>query len=353
MGMKILDRYIGGVVLRSTALVLFVILALDALSDLLEQMGELQANYNLGAALVYVALKIPGSAVDYLGFSALIGCLVGIGGLSNNSELTVIRAAGVSTMQVVGMVIKPTLLLIVCGSLISEFISPNLEQIAQSRKDLLRGTASEQQASGTWLRDGDDYLHVNAVYPGGVLYGVSRFQLDGRELKSLSFSEQVLYENGLWTENRVRETDFLTDSIEVDAYGERIWNTELTPDILDMASMLPAQLSIRDLNAYSRYLGLETRFSGSYRLAFWSKILAPLAVVALVLVGLSFVYGASRSVSIGQRIFLGILVAVVFKLAQDILGPASTIWGFSPLVAVLTPILISLVVGIWLLRRQH
>lgn len=350
--MKILDRYIGGVVLRSTALVLFVILALDAVSDLLEQMGELQSDYNLGAALVYVALKIPGSAVNYLGFSALIGCLVGIGGLSNNSELTVIRAAGVSTMQVVGMVIKPTLLLIISGSLISEFIAPNLEQTAQSRKDLLRGTASEQQASGTWLRDGADYLHVNAVYPGGELYGVSRFQLEGRELKAMSFSERVIYEDGVWNESRVRETSFLVDSTEVTAYGLRTWDTELTPDILDMASMLPAQLSIRGLDAYSRYLGLETRFAGSYRLAFWSKILAPLGVVALVLVGLSFVYGASRSVSIGQRIFLGVLVAVVFKLAQDILGPASSIWGFSPLVAVSTPILISMIAGIWLLRRQ-
>jgi lipopolysaccharide export system permease protein len=350
--MSILDRYIGGVVLRSTALVLFVILALDAVSDLLEQMGELQSDYNLGAALLYVALKIPGSAVDYLGFSALIGCLVGIGGLSNNSELTVIRAAGVSTLQVVGMVLKPTLLLILCGSLISEFVAPNLEQVAQSRKDLLRGTADAQQASGTWLRDGSEYMHVNAVYPGGELYGVSRFRLDGRELQAMSFAERVLYEDGIWIETRVRETEFLQDQTEVMAYSTRTWETELTPDILDMASMLPAQLSIRDLNAYSRYLGLDTRFAGSYRLAFWSKIMSPLAVMALVLVGLSFVYGASRSVSIGQRIFLGVLVAVVFKLAQDILGPASSIWGFSPLIAVATPILISTLAGAWLLKRQ-
>lgn len=350
--MTILDRYVGGVVLRSTALVLFVLLALDLLSELFDQMGDLQVNYDLGAALVYVALQIPGNAVNYLGFSVLIGCLVGVGGLSNNSELVVIRAAGVSTLQVAGMVIKPTVLLIILGSLISEFVAPNLEQVAQSRRDLLRGTASEQQASGTWLRDGADYLHVNAVYPGGELYGVSRFQLEGRELKAMSFSERVFYEDGVWNESRVRETRFLSDSTEVTAHGLRAWGTDLTPDILDMASMQPDQLSIRDLNAYSRYLGLQTRFAGTYRQAFWSKVLAPLATISLVLVGLSFVYGASRSVSIGQRIFLGVLVAVVFKLAQDILGPASSLWGFSPLVAAFTPILISMIAGIWLLRRQ-
>jgi len=350
---KILDRYVGGMVLRSTALVLFVILALDSVSDLLEQMGELQSGYNLGAALLYVALKIPGSAVDYLGFSALIGCLVGIGGLSNNSELTVMRAAGVSTLQVVGMVLKPTLLLIICSVIVSEFVAPNLEQLSQSRKDLLRGTSSTQQAAGTWLRDGSDYLHVNAVYPDGELYGVSRFQLQNRQLEILSFTERVIYQNGVWTEYRVNETQFHAETTETLRLDSRLWETELTPNILDMASMQPAQLSVRDLDAFSRYLGLDTRFAGSYRLEFWSKIFEPFAIAALVLVGLSFVYGASRSVAIGQRIFLGVLVAVVFKLAQDILGPASSIWGFSPLIAVLSPILVTIVVGLWLLKRQR
>lgn len=350
--MSILDRYVGGIVLRSTALVLFVILALDSVSDLLEQMGELQSGYNLGAALLYVTLKIPGSAVDYLGFSALIGCLIGIGGLSNNSELTVIRASGVSTLRVVGMVLKPTLLLIICGAIVSEFIAPNLEQVSQSRKDLLRGASSTQQSAGTWLRDGSDYLHVNAVYPGGELYGVSRFQLQDRKLDTLSFAERVLYQNGVWNESSVSETHFAEEKIEALRLDTRVWKTELTPNILDMASMQPAQLSVRDLDTYSRYLGLDTRFAGSYRLEFWSKIFEPLAIAALVLVGLSFVYGARRSVAIGQRIFLGILVAVVFKLAQDILGPASSIWGFSPLIAVVTPILVTMVTGCWLLKRQ-
>ena len=350
--MKILDRYVGGVVLRSTAIVLFVILSLNLMSDLLDQMSRLDGNYDLTAALLYVLLQIPGSAVDYLGFSALIGCLIGVGGMSNSSELTVIRAAGVSTLQIVAMVLKPTFLIIFMGVLVSELVAPNLEQIAQSRRDLLRGNSAAQQAYGTWLRDGSDYLHVNAVYPGGDLYGVSRFQLEERELKAISFAENVRFEEEKWVESGIRETRFLQSETHTEQISSRVWQTELTPDILDMASLRPEQLSVRGLYSFSRYLGLETKFAGSYRLAFWSKLLEPLAIAALVLVGLSFVFGASRSVSIGQRIFLGVLVAVVFQQTQDILGPASIIWGFSPVFAVGAPILVTFAAGVWLLRRQ-
>lgn len=356
--MNILDRYIGGIVLRATATVLFVILALDTMNELLDQMSRLDGNYTFNAALAYVALRIPGSAVDYLGFSSLIGCLIGVGGLSNSSELTVIRAAGVSTLRVIGMVLKPTLVIILIGVSISEFVAPKLEQIAESRRDLLRGNSIYQQEYGTWLKDGIDYLHVNAIYPGGELFGVSRFELEeienseGRELSALSFAQSVRFENGVWNERIVTETRFLSDATETDIIAVRLWDTELTPDILDMASLSPEQLSLQGLYSYSHYLGLDTSFASTYRLAFWTKFFDPLAIAALVLVGLSFVYGASRSVSIGQRIFVGIMVAVVFQQAQDILGPASIIWGFSPLIAVLTPIFITLGIGAFLLARQ-
>lgn len=350
--MSIFDRYVGGIILRSVATVLFVVLALDTMNELLGQMSRIEGNYTFGAALSYVVLQIPGSAVGYLGFAALIGCLIGVGGLSNSSELTVIRAAGVSTLQIVGMVLKPTLVIIVLGMLVSEFIAPNLEQVAQSRRDFLRGNSALQQEHGTWLRDGSDYLHVNAVYPGGELFGVSRFQFVDRKLTSLSFAESVQFQNGVWNEWVVTETRFLPTTTETQSLSNRVWDTELTPDILDMASLSPEHLSLRGLYSYSRYLGLETRFASNYRLAFWTKIFNPLAIAALVLVGLSFVYGASRSVSIGQRIFVGIMVAVVFQQVQDILGPASIIWGFSPIIAVLTPIVITLAIGTFLLRRQ-
>jgi lipopolysaccharide export system permease protein len=36
---------------------------------------------------------------------------------------------------------------------------------------------------------------------------------------------------------------------------------------------------------------------------------------------------------------------------QDLLGPASLVFGFAPLVAVLVPAVVCAVIGLWLLRR--
>ncbi|MGO1344270.1 MAG: LPS export ABC transporter permease LptG, partial [Chromohalobacter japonicus] len=51
------------------------------------------------------------------------------------------------------------------------------------------------------------------------------------------------------------------------------------------------------------------------------------------------------------RVFYGIIVGVSFKYLQDLLAPASMLFGFSPVFAVLVPTVACYVLGIVLLRR--
>jgi lipopolysaccharide export system permease protein len=46
-------------------------------------------------------------------------------------------------------------------------------------------------------------------------------------------------------------------------------------------------------------------------------------------------------------------VGVVFQISQDLLGPASLVFGFSPLYAAVAPILLCLAVGLVLLARTR
>ena len=66
---------------------------------------------------------------------------------------------------------------------------------------------------------------------------------------------------------------------------------------------------------------------------------------------ISFIFGPLRSVTLGQRVFTGVLVGFVFRIAQDLLGPSSQVFGFPPLLAVLLPAVVCAVAGLWLLRR--
>ncbi|MFP3366059.1 LptF/LptG family permease, partial [Pseudoalteromonas sp. SIMBA_148] len=119
----------------------------------------------------------------------------------------------------------------------------------------------------------------------------------------------------------------------------REWDTQLTPDLLKLVISDPKQQSASDLWRYSRYLQDQGLSANQPLLYFWQKILQPLTLAALVLVAASFVFGPLRTVAAGTRVFYGIVVGLLFKYLQDLLAPASVVFGFAPIWAVLAPML--------------
>src|SRR5690554_7623108 len=136
--MRKLDLYIGTTVLWSIIAVLLVITGLAVLFAFIDQLGDLEGGYTLQEALIYVGLTTPRRAYDVLPMSALIGCLVGLGTLASNSELTVMRAAGVSLMRILWAVMKPLLLLMLIGVALAEYVMPWTESMAQEHRSLTR-----------------------------------------------------------------------------------------------------------------------------------------------------------------------------------------------------------------------
>jgi len=90
--------------------------------------------------------------------------------------------------------------------------------------------------------------------------------------------------------------------------------------------------------------------ASQYMMSFWKKVLQPLSTVVLVLVAISFVFGPLRSVTMGFRVFSGLIVGLTFKYVQDLLGPSSLVFGFDPIFATLIPVFLCLALGAWLLK---
>ncbi len=351
--MKTLSRYISSTVSAAILMVMAVILGFDAIAAMIDEMGELKANYDFISALRFVLLSIPGNILDLLPFAALVGCLAGLGSLANNSELVVVRSAGVSTKRIVWMVMRPTLGIMLVGMLISEYIAPVTESIAQSERAIaLRKSENIVNKEGLWHREGNDFMHFNVVQPGGVLYGVTIYSFDEeRRLLQTLFAERAIYQTDHWLMEEVVESRLFDDRVERNAVSSKTWRTELSPELLNILVLDPIDLSIKGLYQYANYLQGQGLNSGPYRLAFWKKVLQPLSTVTLVLIAISFVFGPLREVTMGFRIFIGVLIGIVFRTAQDMLGPASLVYGFQPIYASLVPIAICSVIGLWFLRR--
>ncbi|MCQ2029323.1 LPS export ABC transporter permease LptG [Stutzerimonas zhaodongensis] len=351
--MRKLDRYIGIHVLLAILTVLGIIVGLALLFAFIDELGDVKGSYSTLNAAVYVLLTTPSRVYEMLPMSALIGCLIGLGTLASSSELTIMRAAGVSLGRIVLAVMKPMLLLMLVGVVIGEYVAPWSENIAQASRSSAQGAGEAQSSKrGLWHRQGDEFVHINAVQPSGVLLGVTRYRFDDqRQLLSASFARRARYEDEAWMLSDVATTRFQGDHTEVETVAEERWDVQLTPQLVSTVVMEPDALSITGLWRYIHYLGEQGLNNGRYWLAFWTKVLQPAVTVALVLLAISFIFGPLRSVTLGQRIFTGVIVGFVFRILQDLLGPASQVFGFSPLLAVAIPAGLCALAGIFLLRR--
>ncbi|MBC9249637.1 LPS export ABC transporter permease LptG [Pseudomonas alcaligenes] len=348
-----LDRYIGTSVFFAILSVLGIIVGLALLFAFIDELGDLSDSYGTQEALIYVLLTLPRRVYEMLPMAALIGCLIGLGSLASNSELTIMRAAGVSVGRIVWAVMKPMLVLMLVGVLIGEYLAPWSENLAQAQRSMAQGGGEAQSSKrGLWHRQGQEFVHINAVQPNGKLFGVTRYQFDDqRHMLSASFARRALFQGDHWLLEEVKTTQFHDKSTEVVESPSERWDVELNPQLLGTVVMEPEALSISGLWRYIRYLSEQGLNNGNYWLAFWTKLLQPLVTAALVLMAISFIFGPLRSVTLGQRVFTGVLVGFVFRIAQDLLGPSSLVFGFSPLLAVLVPALICGVAGVFLLRR--
>ena len=351
--MHLLSRYTGRVVLGAILLVLLVILALNVIGALADGLGDLRNDYDFPELLLYVGATLPERAYESLPFAVLIGAMLGLGSLAGSSELVVMRAAGVSLLRIAGFATRPVLLVILFGAVLGEYVVPAAGQWAESRRMALRGEQESFSArSGVWNREGNEFMHFNAVYPGGRLAGVARYRFDDqRRLLEASFAARARFEGDHWIEEDGVISRFHEDSVETARFETRRWDTGLAPDLVTLTLMPPESLPVRELRGYAAYLEGQGLRAGAYWLAFWSKVLQPAVIFSLLLIAVSFVFGPLRESTTGFRVFSGVLVGVIFQMSLNLLGPSSLVFGFSPFWAVAGPVLGCLVVGLLLLRR--
>lgn len=351
--MRRIDGYVMRTVGGAMFLVMVVVLSLDLIFAFIAELEDTRNGYQTLDALWYVFLTLPRRIYDYLPLGAFMGCLVGLGSMASSSELTVIRAAGVSLRRIVWSAMKPALVVVMLGVVIGEYVAPPAERFAQSDKAVALGAGrSVAAASGVWHREGDEFIHLNAVQPNGVLHGVSLFTFnDQRKLLSSSFARRAIYQGDYWLLEDVRTTRIGSDGTEVTEVRTRRWDTGLSPDVLSVLIVKPENLSMSGLYTYASYLGDQDLNASPYWLAFWKKTLMPLGTSMMVLVAISFIFGPLRSVTMGFRIFTGLMVGLLFKYMQDLLGPMSLVYGFNPMLAVLIPIAVSALAGAALMKR--
>lgn len=353
--MKRLDRYLLHSLLWAILGVLVILVGLDALSDLIDGLGDLSETYGFSDLLVYIALTLPRRVEEFVPYATLIGALFGLGKLASSSELTIVRTAGVSMPRLALMAIKPALIVALLGFCVGEYVAPVSEQVAVSQRALAyRNDPNLAGRYGAWNRDGGTFIHVDAVQRGGLIFGVTLISFDenGFLVRTVA-ANRGTYQGEGWLLEDVAVTSVTDDGTRVSSVTTMNWTSEITPSLLTLDSVKPESLPATQLWGYTQYLRNQGLVANDIELAFWNKILQPLSCAGLVVLAMSFIFGPLREGNMSARIFAGVLAGVIFRISQDFFGPVTLLMGLSGGVAALLTVLLCWSAGLLLLLRRQ
>ena len=328
---------------------------LQILFTYLGELGSLKPTYNAWQAFLYVIWGAPSYLYDILPVAALIGSVLGLGALASNSELIVMRSVGISLWRIVGWVMRSALLLIVLSFVLSEWVIPYTNEKAQSIKKQ-RSVAALGEVKGYWSREGQRFIYIDYANSQGQLRNIQAIDFDQNyRLQSFVSAEQGQFvKDGQWTLKESHQVDLLAqgNAIKTD-HEQQALGLALQPKYVHMVTLDPDDLSPSQLISFMQYLSEYSQVPKTYELAFWKKVTSPFALITLVLIACSFIFGPLRQQSMGFRLVIALFTGLGFFYLQDFLGYASLVYAPSPAWFVLLPILLMFVAGSYLLYRAH
>lgn len=361
---RIHDVYTGRAVLTTVLLTWAVLVGLFVMMGVSDQFKDIgKGSYTFAHAVAYVAYSVPRHAYNLFPTAAVIGALMGLGQLAATSELTALRALGLSRrrlgLSVAATIAVLTTLMVVNGETLAPWAQNQADQLKANAK--FNTNMATARYSGLWAREGDIFLNAQSgeekLEPQGgtslELRDVRLYQVgDDGHLTSLTYAASAEHRGDGWTLHQVRRDSFGAREVRRETFETLPWASRLDPAALAAGLSRPRNLSARELHESIEYRernGLDAR---DYEDQYWSRWFYPLNVLSLCLAAVPFAFGSLRSGGMGKRLFLGVLFALGFWLLQLFFGRMAGALKLDYRIAyALSPTAMLLISG-WLFRRK-
>ena len=392
--MKVLQRYFAINITQAVVFVLVAFLGLISFMDLTSELPSVgKGNYSFQHALLYVALMLPGHVYEIMPIAALIGTIYALSQFAQSSEFTIMRASSMSTRLAGWMLFKIGIVFVVVTFIFGELITPRTAPLAEKVRMSARGsTLASEFRSGMWTKDnvhaeaangirgpviGSRFFNARQIRPDGQLIDVRLYEFDNAmRMRALITAASATFSgNGTWRLKDVSETLFTNSRALPDPgaplpQGQTIQSTygqetsavatrsvatmdlvsEITPKILQVSRRDPERMSANELAVYSRHLVENRQESERFRIAFWKKIIDPLAIFVLMALALPFAYLHTRSGGVSLKIFIGIMIGVSFILIDSLFSHLGMLSTWPAFLTAVAPSLLFLLLAIGALR---
>ena len=383
--MKILQRYFAVSIFQAVFFVLLAFLALQAFIDLTGELPKVGRNgYTIQYAFFYVLVLVPGHVYEVMPIAALIGTIYTMAQFAASSEFTIMRASSMSTAMAAGFLLRIGVVFVVITFLFGEFVTPYTEPLAERLKLTSRGTSvSSEFRSGLWTKDmiksegltgtvtGSRFFNVGEARPDGQLKNVKLYEFDTTmRLRTMTVAASAIYQgNNVWRLSDVTETSFSNSAATRPGYEPKLQNyygqetslvrtvksttkdmvSEVTPKILTVSASDPERMSASELAVYTRHLAENKQETERFRIAFWKKLIDPLAIFVLMALALPFAYMHTRSGGVSLKIFIGIMIGVSFMLVNTLFSHVGLLGNLPAFLTAVAPSVLYLLAALGML----
>jgi lipopolysaccharide export system permease protein len=341
-----LERYLARQIYGAVGFVLLGFLALFAFFDLIAELRDLgNGNYRLRQIFTVVALWVPAHAYELFPVAVLIGTLYVLAHLSSNSEYTVMRAAGLSPLWAGRVLAKIGLAFVVATFAVGEWIAPFAEESAQRvRMEAMQSLIGGSLNSGLWFKDERSFINVREARDANVLTGVRIYEFDSAyRLRQVTEAERGEYAGaGTWRLLKVAQTVFSPAGPTIARYAEAEWRSAVNPDLLNVLIVVPERMSAWKLYKYLQHLAGNRQKTERYEIALWKKLFYPLATLVMMALALPFAYMHARSGMVGIKVFLGIMLGILFHMLNSLFSHVGLLKEWPPVASAAVPSLLFL-----------
>lgn len=352
--MNILDRYLWKATLNGLLMAWLALVFLDMFFAFINEAGKTNELYSSSQAVVYLIYTLPGRFYEFFPTAILIGTLLGLGNLAANSEFTAMRAAGISIRQISFSILKLGLVLAVFIFMMGEWLVPPSDLHARNFKAHLKNkNITLVGGAGLWVKEKNNIFHIGKVLNKNQLSDISiySFKDDYSGLTSLKTVKSAKHVNNGWQLKNINNAVFEETHINKNYKEASLDKNFLNPQVLDVATVNPEQLSTSALTKIIKHQKQNQLKTSKYELIYWKRYSVPLSAMVMLILAMPFLFGSNRGGGSGQRVFIGIVVGIVFFLANRSINELGSVFGFSPILSAFLPSLIFLVVGLLALKR--
>ncbi|MGQ0659547.1 LPS export ABC transporter permease LptG [Sphingosinicella sp.] len=344
-------------IVRSLAVLAGLTLVLMML-DLLGNAGDILAVPGNGDADLwrYVGYRVPQLINRFLPFSVLLGTLITLATLNQNSEIVSMKAAGVSAHQIIAPLIVAAFLFALAHFAFNERIvtRANAALDAWEAVDWGLVPAGSGVQSNVAFTHGDNLVFARLVAgrdDAVRLAGITIYERAQGTLRRIFNGETGGRDPGGWRLQNV--TVFDVDSGVQSRLPSLVYGPDIRPDQFTLARVDPDERDIFSLRGAIAELRAVGRPTESLEAHWWRKLALPMSSVLMPLLGAVAAFGLARSGQLIARAVIGMALGFAYFVADNFAIAMGNFGAYPPLLAAWGPFFLFLLIGETVLIRTE